>query len=189
MTELWTRSKLSQLSNQLAVLNRHVSDLLNETDKTLNSMRNFEPADDLASINSILEPQSVKEAERGAWIVERLAPYLDIIMWMHHTGVNDSWLMTRFAWRGQIFEMVHAECEIEGSAVPSVSPLKILKTQGFKILNALHLNFVNIDFDTPAFLLKPTPSDAFIVMSRTPATWLEEKITHIQKLINQSYTT
>lgn len=188
MNELWTRRGLTSLAKKMELFNRRVSEMLDETDKKLQMMSDFEPSGRIADVDFLLNPAIIPEARRGPLVVERMAPFFQAVLWLHRTDPQGNWIMNRFAWKGQFFELESSECQLPAQALPELSPLKVQKTSASQLLKSLNLEFIFLGELAQAFLLRPTPSDAFVLVSETPGPWAADLLEHSLRLINLSYT-
>lgn len=185
----WNTKGLNQLNQNFTSLQKTLAEWLNTSSDykdEVRKMADFKSSDDIESVQSLGGDLNSDCPDLPFFILERLTPFFELGFWVHR---NMEWFIPAFFWRGQLFAMTENEVLPASDLVPpQISPLEVKITSAHRILKASGLDFIHPDHDSRAYLFKPTPECAFVLISSIPKPWAEKKMTHVMHLINAAFS-
>jgi hypothetical protein len=161
-----------------------------ETEKQIRAqLAQFEPQSGLEHIENLVASESPNAPELPLLVLERLVPFFlsGVLIARSPAAEEGNWWATSFFWRGQLFRLQMSDQVLASHVVPEVSPLTIRKAQAQKTLSALNLQFLCPDEDGDAYLLKPTPILAYVLITRLAPPWRDDHLFHTQRLITKCF--
>jgi hypothetical protein len=184
------QEKLSRWSlDRLQFLLSHVEGFIEDGDKEVRERaRQFTPASDIADIKSLVEGDPLDSHLPGQ-VLEAISPFFDAGLLVQRSPVagTEHWWCTDLFWRGNTFHLELADQTRADRLVPEMTPLQVHKAPAAKTLNTLKLGFLAAGLDADAYLLRPTPTVAFVLIASLGAPWSLDHITHAQRLINKCF--
>ncbi|MGZ3722277.1 MAG: hypothetical protein ACXVA9_05070 [Bdellovibrionales bacterium] len=179
------RWSLDRLQFMLAHIEGFIDD---ENAEIKERAREFVPADGLDKIEKLLEsdPSDVQLPHR---VLERLSAFYDagLLLQRGPAQENAGWWVTDLFWRGNIFHLEIKDQVQANRLVPEVPPLQVNRMPAQKMLETLNLKFLSSSHEADAFLLKPTPTLAYVLISNLGAPWSGDHIAHTQRLVNKCF--
>lgn len=122
-------------------------------------------------------------------ILDRLAPFFEagLLLKRAPSSERESWWVTDLVWRGMVFHLeLPDQVEAKG-LVPELTPLQVHRAAAEKILSTLNLPFLLKNPQAQGYLLKPTPTVAFVFFTPLADHWAEGHLTEAQRLINKCF--
>lgn len=179
------RWSLERLKFMLA----HIEGFIDDENREIKTRaKEFVAAGDLDKIQKLLEsdPSDVQLPHR---VLERLSAFFDagLLLQRGPSQEKASWWVTDLFWRGNIFHLELGDQVQANKLVPEVPPLQVSRMPAVKMLESLNLKFLSTAPDADAFLLKPTPSLAYVLISNLGAPWSADHIAHTQRLVNKAF--
>jgi len=175
--------------DRLKFLLAHIEDFIDDEERDLRERaRAFVPATGLDLIEKLVDinPSDVTVPRR---VLERLSGFFDsgLMLQRGPSAEHGGWWVTDLFWRGNVFHLELQDQVQATKLVPEVPPLQVNRTSAAKIVEALNLKFLSPGDDADAYLFKPTPSIAYILISNLGKPWSPDHIAHTQRLINKSF--
>jgi hypothetical protein len=185
------QDKLSRWSlERVKFLLAHIEGFIeNDDDKNLiQRAREFTPATDLTTVQSLVEANP-SDPRLPTLVLEALAPFFESGLLLQRSPAADSshWWATDLFWRGNTFHLELADQVRANHLVPEMTPLQVHRSPAAKMLDALKLQFLAQKNDADAYLLRPTPTVAYVLMSNLGAPWSPDHLTQAQRLINKCF--
>lgn len=122
-------------------------------------------------------------------VLENLTPFFEAGLLVQRGPDPDhpNWWVTDLAWRGNTFHLELADQLRASTLVPEITPLQVHRADAPAVLAQLAMPFLKLANDTQAYLLRPTPSTAYVLFSRLPAPWAPDHVANAHKLVNKSF--
>lgn len=122
-------------------------------------------------------------------LLERLSPFFDsgVLLQRGLSDESGNWWVTDLFYRGTAFHLEPKDQVNATPIVPAISPMQVHRAPAVKVLSALKLNFLCPSKEADAFLVKPTPSTAFVLISNFPAPWTGDHVAQAHRLINKCF--
>ncbi|HMN69261.1 MAG TPA: hypothetical protein PKC28_12030 [Bdellovibrionales bacterium] len=172
---------------------QHLEDFIDEntddeTQRLRERAKNFAVQGGLEKVETFAacDPQDPQLPLR---LTEGLAPFFDcgLLLQRGLSGEGGNWWVTDLFWRGNTFHLDLKDQIRANSFVPEITPMQVHRATAGKLLERLNLNFMSPASEAPAFLLKPTPVSAYVLISNVGEPWLEDHVSHAQRLINKCF--
>lgn len=179
------RWSLERLQFMLA----HIEGFIEDEDRDFRERaREFSPASGLDKVEKLVETHP-NAAELPQRVLEGLSAFFDSGLMLQRGPAQESagWWVTDLFWRGSTFHLDIKDQVAAGKLVPEVPPLQVNRMPALKMLDGLNLKFLSTSADANAYLFKPTPTLAYVVISNLPEPWTEDHIAHTQRLVNKSF--
>jgi hypothetical protein len=175
--------------DRLQFLLAHIEGFIDDEDKEFRERaRDFVPADGLEKIEQLVEAHP-NDADLPQRVLERLSAFFDsgLMLQRGPSQENAGWWVTDLFWRGNVFHLNIKDQVQANKLVPELPPLQVNRMNALKMLETLNLKFLSVSPEANAYLLKPTPTLAYAVISNLPAPWSVDHIAHVQRLVNKSF--
>jgi len=180
-----TRWSLERIQFLLA----HIENFVEDDDAELRERaRHFAPQMGLDKIERLVSAEP-SDPNLPRLVLENLTPFFDAGLLAQRGPDPDhpNWWVTDLAWRGNTFHLELADQLRASSIVPEITPLQVHRADAPAVLKQLAMPFLKIAGDTQAYLLRPTPSIAYVLFSRLPELWAPDHVANAHKLINKSF--
>jgi hypothetical protein len=167
----------------------HIEDFIDdESEELRDRARQFSAQTDLDKIERLVEADP-NDPELPRRLIERLSAFFEagILLQRGCSPEDENWWVTDLFWRGNIFHLDLNDQVRANALIPDMTPLQVNRTPAKSILEAVGLEFLAAAEDTQAYLLKPTPVLALLLLSDLPAPWAVDHIIHAHRLINRSF--
>jgi hypothetical protein len=169
----------------------HVEGFIEDDDHELRvseRAKAFVSASGLESIEKLVEAEPSDPHLQGR-VLERLVPFFEagLLLQRGPAQENANWWATDLFWRGSLFHLELKDQVQANRLVPELSPLRVNKASANKTLQLLNLQFMSPGPEADAYLIKPTPTLAYVLVSRLAAPWSVDHISHVQRLINKCF--
>ncbi len=169
------------------VLN-HLEDFIDDEEKELRERaRNFVAETGLDKIQALsnLEPQHPALPVR---VLERLSAFYDAGLLLQR-GLTDeaNWWVTDLCWRGNTFHLELKDQIRATGFIPEITPMQVQRAPAAKLLPLLNLNWLSSAGEASGFLVKPTPTVSYLLISNLAAPWLEDHLAQTHRLINKAF--
>jgi hypothetical protein len=148
------------------------------------SLREFEVQTGLGQMKALYEGDP-NDPNLTMRVLERLTPFYETGFMFQKS--EETWLMTDFFWRGQLFHLTEEDLVAANKLIGDVTPLQVAKTDAKQVLKQLNLEFVRIPKTAQAYLFKPTEKTAYILISDLPDLWSEDHVGQTKDLLNKSF--
>jgi len=184
------KESLSRWSiDRLQFLLAHIEDFIDDEDRELRERaREFSVADGLDKIEKLVDgdPSDPNMPRR---VLDRLTAFYDsgLLLQRGPSSENPGWWVTDLFWRGTVFHLELRDQVVATKIVPEVPPLQVNRTPATQLLEKLNLKFLSPSPEAGAYLLKPTPSLAYVLVSNLAAPWLADHIAHTHRLVNKCF--
>lgn len=122
-------------------------------------------------------------------VLERLTPFFDsgLLLQRGLSPETANWWITDVFWKGNTFHLDLKDQVRANHMVPEITPLQVHRASALKLLQHLKMDFLCPSPDADGFLLKPTPTCAFVLFSNKAAPWTIDHITHAHRLLNKCF--
>ena len=166
----------------------HVEDFIdNESEEWRERAKSFTPELGLGKVET-LSTLAPSDPHVPMHVLERLSPFFDAGMLIQRGPAEDSsWWITDLMWRGSSFHLDGNDQVKASGLIPEITPLQVHRASAGKMLERVNLSFLERKGDADAFMLKPTPSVAFVLISGFAAPWAEDHLAQAQRLINKAF--
>lgn len=169
------------------VLN-HLEDFIDDEEKELRERaKTFIASTEVAGIESLstLEPQ---HPELPVRVLERLSAFYDAGLLIQRGVAEDAnWWVTDLFWRGNTFHLELKDQVRATGFIPEITPMQVQRAPAAKLLPLLGLNWLSSSADASGFLVKPTPTVGYLLISNLAAPWLEDHLAQTHRLINKAF--
>lgn len=167
----------------------HIEDFIDDDSREMRERaKNFVAQTGLESVENLsdFDPQDEHLPTR---LLDRLSPFFEsgLLLQRGMSAENVNWWVTNLFWRGNTFHLEHKDQVRATAAVPEITPLQVHRAPASKVLEGLKLQFLCPSQEANAFLLKPTPSVAFVLVSNLANPWVEDHVAHAHRLINKCF--
>lgn len=167
----------------------HLEDFIDDDSKEMRERaKNFVAQTDLEKVESLAgcDPQS---PHLPVQLLDRLTPFFDsgLLLQRGPSEENANWWVTDLFWRGTAFHLELKDQVNATDTVPALTPLQVHRADAHKVLERLNLSFLSPSKEADAFLLRPTPSVSFVLISNIAAPWTTDHIAHAHRLINKCF--
>lgn len=183
--EKLTRWSLQRVQFLLA----HVEDFIDDDAKDLRERaRHFVAATGLEKIEKLIECDP-GDPQLPVRLLERLSTFFDSGLLLQRGPSTDvaNWWVTDLFWRGNSFHL-ELNDQVQGNRlVPEIAPLQVHRAPATKMLATVNLQFLVTTNDADAYLIKPTPTLAYILVSGLAAPWSVDHLAHTHRLVNKSF--
>lgn len=183
--ETLTRWSLERVQFLLA----HIEDFIDDEAKELKERaKNFVAESGLEKIEKLVESDP-NDSHLPLCVLERLTPFFEagLLLQRGPADENAGWWVTDLFWRGSVFHLEIGDQVQANSLIPELSPLQVNRAPAQEILQRLKMNFLTADADADAFLLKPTPATAYVLISRLAPPWSQDHVAQASRLVNKSF--
>jgi hypothetical protein len=184
----WTLRHIRGLVEKLEHLESSVDDMLNSDahHQQLERMRTFAPRTDLTTVDALIDALP-DPAPLPSLVLQRLAPFFDGALLLEFNPRLDLWQLAAFVTRGEYFHLEEKE-QLEAShLIQPLGPDQVLKANAEAMLAEIPLPFALSSSSAQAFLILPTPTAAYILISDVPPLWSEDHMRSALRLINQAF--
>jgi hypothetical protein len=174
---------------RLQFLLAHIEDFIDDEERELRERaRDFVAATGLDDIQKLVDcdPNDPQLARR---VLERLSGFFDSGLLLQRGPAEDNagWWVTDLFWRGTVFHLDIKDQVRASRIVPEMQPLQVNRTSAPKLLESLNLKFLIPSLEADAYIFKPTPTSAYVLVSNLGKPWSADHIAHTQRLINKSF--
>lgn len=169
-------------------LNRYLEGLIDDEAKTLRERaRDFQPTS-LLGVDHLVQSDPSDPRLPGQ-VLEALTPFFEsgLLLQKSPAAGSDHWWGTDLFWRGNTFHLSIEDQVRATGLVPEMTPMQVHKTSADKILGAVKLPFLASAADSDAFLLRPTPTAAYLLVATLGAPWSVDHLSQAQRLINKCF--
>lgn len=184
------KEKLSRWSlERVEFLLGHVEGFIDDEHKEVRARsKEFVVQSGLEKVQSLVT-NSPSDPELPGRVLERLSAFFEAGLLLQRGPSEDlaNWWVTDIFWRGNLFHLELKDQIMANHLVQDMAPLQVNKSQAQKILQALKLDFMVLGQEANAFLLKPTPSSAYVLISELPNPWLMDHVGAAHRLINKAF--
>lgn len=150
--------------------------------------RQFVAAGDLDKIERLVD---VDPSAPGlaTHVLNALAGYFEAGILLQRGPAHDTanWWGTDLFWRGNLFHLELQDQVLANGLVPEMTPLQVHRAPAGKMLATLKLDFLSPGVQGEAFLLRPTPTLAYILITNLAAPWSQDHLMHTQRLLNKCF--
>jgi len=167
----------------------HIEDFIDDDSKEMRERaKNFVAQTGLDQVQDLsgCDPQDPHLPTR---MLDRLSPFFDsgLLLQRGLSQENGNWWVTDLFWRGNTFHLELKDQVRATPIVPEITPLQVHRAQANKVLESLNLTFLCQSPEADAFLVKPTPGNAFVLISNFAAPWTGDHMAHAHRLINKCF--
>jgi hypothetical protein len=167
----------------------HIEDFIDDENEAIKKRaRDFATISDLSNVENLVDcdPNDPKVPLR---VLEKLALFFDSGFLLQRGPAVDqaNWWVTDLFWRGILFHLELNDQVQANTLVPEIPPLKVQRARAEQILERVQLQFLAPQEGSLAYLLKPTPTLAYVLISNMAAPWSVDHLTHTQRLLNKCF--
>lgn len=174
---------------RLQFLLGHLEDFIEDDSKDIRTRAaQFVSADGLDKIQDLLVTEP-NDPALPTLLLEKLSAFYEsgLLLQRGPAAENANWWATDVFWRGNVFHL-DLEDQIQvNKLVPEVAPLQVQRALAQKTLASVKLDFLVTHGDAHAYLIKPTPTLAYVLISNLPAPWSADHVAHTHRLINKCF--
>ncbi len=148
----------------------------------------FQAATGLDGIETLCELEP-SDPQLPAFLLERLAGFFDagLLLQRGPSVEAANWWVTDLFWRGSAFHL-DLNDQVQGNRlVPEVPPLQVQRASALKTLATVNLQFLAPHGDADAYLIKPTPTIAYVLICSLAAPWSVDHVAHAHRLVNKCF--
>ena len=142
----------------------------------------------LVGVKSLVESDP-SDPKLPGQVLEALTPFFECGVLLQKSpaaGLNH-WWGTDIFWRGNNLHLAIDDQVKAHGMVPEMTPLQVHKSPAIKILSAINLSYLAPSADSDAFLVRPTPATAYLLITNHGAPWSVDHLTLAQQLINKCF--
>ncbi|MBX3023232.1 MAG: hypothetical protein KF799_16275 [Bdellovibrionales bacterium] len=180
-----TRWSLERVRFVLAHIESFVED---ENMEVREKARGFSAQTGLGEVESLLvtEPNDPKLPLQ---VLTALAPFFDsgLLLQRGPNAEDSNWWVTDLFWRGSTFHLDLKDQVRAVGLVPEITPLQVHRAEAERALNTVGMEFLIGAAGTQAYLFRPTPSTAYVVLSSLAAPWAVDHVAQAHTLVNKCF--
>lgn len=189
LTKQISRWSLDRVQFLLSHIEGFIED---DEDRDLRERAKAFNASDFKGIESLVEipvDASPTDPRVPQQVLEALSPFFEagVLLQKSPSAEASHWWGTDLFWRGNTFHLEINDQVRADHLVPEMTPLQVNKAPAHKTLSALKLQFLAQRPDGDAFILRPTPSVAFVLITNLGKPWNEDHLLRAQQLINKCF--
>lgn len=182
--------KISRWSlDRVRFLLGHIEGFIDDDTKALRQRAGeFSSQTGLDKIESLLISDP-GHADLPIQVMDRLAPFFEAGMLIKRgpSSERENWWVTDLNWRGMTFHLeLQDQIETKG-LIPELTPLQVHKASASKILSLVNLPYLVKNPDADGYLLRPTPSVAYVFFTNLADHWAQTHLLEAQRLINKCF--
>lgn len=167
----------------------HIEGFIEDENKELRERaRSFVVSTDLDTIESLvtLDPMDPRLA---TVLLNSLSPFFEsgFLLQRGPTADVSHWWVTDIFCRGNSFHLDLADQVMANKLVPEMTPLQVHRSIAQPLLERLNLMFLLPGPHAEAFLLRPTPTVAYLLITNLAAPWSNDHLRQTQRLINKCF--
>jgi hypothetical protein len=182
--------KLTRWSlDRVQYLLSHIEGFIEDENKELRERaRSFVVSTDLDTIESLVTIDPM-DSRLPPLILNALNPFFEsgFLLQRGPTEGISHWWVTDIFCRGNSFHLDLADQVMATKIVPEMTPLQVHRTPAEPLLARLNLLFLLPGPHAEAFLLRPTPTVAYLLITNLAAPWSNEHLRQTQRLINKCF--
>jgi len=167
----------------------HLEGFIEDENKDLRERaRNFSLNTEINTVDSLLDvPPS--DPRVPTLLLQALSAFFESGFLLQRGPTQDvgNWWVTDLFCRGNTFHLELQDQVMAVKAVPEMTPLQVHRTQARPLLEKLGLMFLLPGSHAEAFLLRPTPNLAYLLITNLAAPWSADHMTHTQRLVNKCF--
>lgn len=167
----------------------HLEDFIDDESKTLRQRaKEFNSLGGLDKIESLLNSMP-SDSELPTRIMDRLAPFFEagLLLKRGPSSESQNWWVTDLNWRGITFHLELQDQIQAPGLVPELTPLQIHRAPAANVLASLNLPLLIQNPEATAYLIRPTPTVAFVFFTPMADHWAQDHLAHAQRLINKCF--
>ena len=165
----------------------HIQDFINDEAAALKQQtENFVVEGGLDKIEKLIEADP-GDPNLPARVFERISAFFDSGLMMQKTNARAGWHVTDVFWRGKVFHLDSEEQVTVERLIPQVAPLQVHRANALKTLGQVNLQFLAPSSESDAYLFRPTPSVAYVLISNLAAPWSADHIENAHRLVNKCF--
>lgn len=167
----------------------HIENFIDdESEELRQKAKQFVAQTGLDQIERLIETDP-NDPELPRHLLERLATFFDagVLIQRGLSPENGNWWITDIFSRGNIFHLELNDQIRANNLIPDLTPLQVNKAQAKTVLKSMALDFLATSDETMAYMLKPTPGVALVLLSNLPAPWAVSHIEQAHKLVNKAF--
>lgn len=180
-----TRWSLDRVQFLLAHIEGFVED---ESHELRERARNFVVQTDLDKVER-LPGGELNDPLLPVTVMQGLTPFFDAGMLLQRgmDAESSNWWVTDLFWRGNMFHLELKDQVAAAALVPEITPLQVHRAPASAILQTVKMDFLSPGPEAQGYLVRPTPSTAYVLLSRLAAPWAMDHVAQAHKLINKSF--
>ena len=167
----------------------HIEDFIDDDSQEMRERaKNFSAQTGLDKVESLLQGDP-QDPQAPTQLLERLAPFFDsgLLLQRGPSPENGNWWVTDIFWRGTAFHLDHKDQVNASAVIPQITPLQVHRAGAQKVLAGLKMSFLSPSADADAFLVKPTPSVAYVLVNNLAGPWTGDHLAQAHRLINKCF--
>jgi len=159
-----------------------------ETERLREACEGFTAQTGLEHIEHLIAVSPAQPA-LASLVLENLVPFFEsgLLIQRSPCAEEANWWVTDLFGRGLMFQLPLKEQIRANPLVPEITPLQVQRAAATKILDTLKLPFLAPSQEANGYILRPTPTTAFILVSNLPDIWAADHIAQAQRLVNKSF--
>jgi hypothetical protein len=183
--EKLTRWSLERVQFMLS----HIEGFIEDENKELRERaRNFAISTDLDTIEALVDVDP-SDPRLPTLLLTSLCPFFESGFLLQR-GLNQEvshWWITDLFCRGNAFHLELQDQVMASRLVPEMTPLQVHRTPAQPLLERLNLMFLLPGTHAEAFILRPTPTLAYLLVTNLAAPWSAGHLQHTQRLVNKCF--
>lgn len=185
--EKLTRWSLERVRFVLSHLEGFVED---DTKEMRERARNFIQSTDLENVDSLVgvdfEPS---DSRLPSQLLAGLSHFYEsgLLLQQGPSQEASRWWVTDVFCRGNTFHLDLQDQILAAQIVPDMTPLQVHRRSAQPLLEKLNLKFLLPSTHAEAFLLRPTPSIAYLLITNLAPPWSADHLIQTQRLVNKCF--
>lgn len=143
----------------------------------------------LIEVDPLAEESSVESETLPLLALNRLSAFFDSGLLLRRGLSEDveNWWVTDLFWRGNIFHLELKDQVRANPLVPEITPLQVHRADAKLALKQIQLDFMLTPDEANAYILRPTPAIAFVLISHLAPPFAVDHIAHAHRLVNKCF--
>lgn len=183
--EKWAHWSLERVRFLLSHIENFVED---DSADLREKARQFSAQTGLDKVQRLVEAEPSEPGLPGL-VLDRLAPFFEagLLLQRGMNSESSNWWVTDIFWRGITFHLEMKDQVRATGLVPEITPLQVHRAPTEKILSQLKMNFLLPKHESDGYLLRPTPTVAYVLFSTLAAPWANEHLGQAHTLVNKCF--
>ncbi len=184
------QEKLTRWSlERIQFLFNHIEGFIEDENKDLRERaRQFVLNTELNQVNSLVDVHP-SDPRLPSLVLQSLSGYFESGLLLQRSPAQDTshWWATDIFCKGNAFHLELQDQVRASQIVPEMTPLQVHRAPAKPLLEKLKVQFLLPGTSADAYLLRPTPNLAYLLVTNLAPPWSVDHLAHTQRLVNKCF--